>query len=175
VIASGPYLIRVLYDARYSDAGWILQYLGAAAWFQIIGATNEAAMLAMGRPYWLAAGNFAKAAAMIVLIPLGFHLADFRGALTALVGAEVCRYGISAFAAARRGLGGVGRDLAVSSTIVAIAAAGALAGRLAATGALGDVGGFLLAGTTVVAAWALLVLAGARRAGVREILTLLRR
>lgn len=34
-IASGPFLIRVLYDSRYREAGWMLQYLAAGAWFQI--------------------------------------------------------------------------------------------------------------------------------------------
>lgn len=174
LVASGPYLIRLLYDARYSEAAWILQYLAMASWFRILGTTNEAAMLAFGRPAWLAAGNAAKVAGMVGLVPLGMHLDGFRGAMLGLVLAEMARYGVSAVAAARRGLRGVERDLAVTVLIGAAATGGGFAGRAVASTAHPDLAGFLCAGTAVVAIWAALAAIGWRRAQVGQMLKLIR-
>lgn len=175
LVASGPYLVRVLYDARYAEAGWILQFLSVMAWFQILGIANEAALLALGKPHWLAAGNGLKVAGLALLVPAGFHLDGFRGALVGLVLAEVCKYGVSAVAAARRGLSGVARDLAVTGFIALTSAAGLWAGRALRLPSHPDLGGFLVAGTTVVLLWTVAVLGGWRRGHGSEILGLLRR
>ena len=55
MIAGGPLIVRILYDSRYWEAGWILQFLSVAAWFQILESTNGAALLAMGHTHWKAA------------------------------------------------------------------------------------------------------------------------
>jgi O-antigen/teichoic acid export membrane protein len=174
LIASGPHLIRVLYDDRYAQAGWILRYLAMMAWFQILAATNEAAMLALGRPHWLAAGNGAKAGLLMLLVPLGFHQAGFAGALVGLVCAEFGRYAVSGVAAARRGLRVARWDVIMTALICAVAAGGELAGGAFAGVAHPDLAGFLAAGTLVVALWALLALATWRFGSGAQILSLLR-
>lgn len=174
LIASGPYLVRLLYDARYAQAGWILQYLALVAWFQILAATNEAAMLAMGKPHWLAAGNGVKVTLLLLLVPLGFHQAGFTGALVGLIGAEVGKYSVSAVAAARRGLRGARWDLAVTALIGAVATAGVLLGGALSGGAHPDLAGFLGAGTLVVALWALVAAASWRLGHGAQVLRLLR-
>jgi O-antigen/teichoic acid export membrane protein len=141
LIASGSFLVRLLYDPRYADAGWILQYLSAAAWFQILECTNGAALLAKGRVKWVAAGSAAKVAGMVVLIPLGFHLAGLGGALTGLVVAEALKYLTSAAGARSAGLHGLGRDAILTAGVAAASVAGAWLGWLVAGGG----GGRLLA------------------------------
>jgi O-antigen/teichoic acid export membrane protein len=141
LIACGPFLVRVLYDRRYADAGWILQYLSAAAWFQILECTNGAALLAKGHVKWVAAGSAAKVAGLAVAIPIGFHLGGFQGALVGLVASELAKYLTAAAGAASAGLRGFGRDALLTAGVAGASAAGSWVGWLATGGA----GGRLLA------------------------------
>lgn len=155
--ACGPLLIRVLYDARYQEAGWILQFLAAMAWFQILECTIGAALLAQGHARWVAAGSAMKVVAMLVLVPLGFHLGDFRGALLGLVLAEAAKYLTAAAAGLLCGLRGFGRDLLVTTACAATSYLGMWSG----SAARGWLGGGNLAALGAAAAvtggiWALL-------------------
>ena len=69
LIAGGPALIDILYDRRYAQAGWILQFLAVGAWFQILESTNGAALLAQGNPGWMVASNAVKLASLVVGLP----------------------------------------------------------------------------------------------------------
>jgi len=109
LLASGPFLIRILYDARYAQASIIIQFLALASWFQILDATNGAALLASGRVHWMAAGHATKLLAILALVPLGFHRGGFLGALAGLVLADLLRYLTSVVGRARGGLGEIGR------------------------------------------------------------------
>ncbi|MGA8893438.1 MAG: oligosaccharide flippase family protein [Anaeromyxobacteraceae bacterium] len=153
--ACGPFLVRVLYDARYAEAGPILQYLAASAWFQILEATNGAALLAVGRVQWMAWGNAARLVGMIALIPLGFHLGGFRGALLGLVASDVAKYVVSAAGAARCGLSGVGMDTLLSFAALLVAVLAFHVGGLAAVGRFYQLHGFLASGTMAALIWAL--------------------
>ena len=148
LIACGPPLVRILYDRRYVEAGWMLQYLSAAAWFQILECTNGAALLAKGHVRWVAAGSAAKVAGMIGLIPFGFHAAGFRGALVGLVLSETLKYFISSIGAAMAGLGGFARDTLVTLVVGVIAATGLIAGALASAHGVGK---FLTLATSAAA------------------------
>ena len=130
MIASGPFLVRFLYDRRYDDAGWILQYLSAMAWFQVLECTNGAALLAKGHVRWVALGSGIKFASMVALIPAGFHYGGFPGALVGLVGSEFLRYVASAWGTATAGLPGFGRDAVLTVLVAATSAAGFAVGSL---------------------------------------------
>ncbi len=149
LIAAGPGLIRVLYDERYAQASWILQFLAVGAWFQILEATCGAALLAMGRVPWMAAGSAAKLAGLVLLIPLGFRLGGFPGALAGLVLAEAIKYLVAALGVARLRMPGFRLDLGMSALVVVTSVAGVGAGRLLEGGARSTLAGF--AGATMVA------------------------
>lgn len=126
LITAGPAMIRVLYDARYEDAGWILQLLACAAWFGVMDATNVPTLLARGKAGWMVAANATKLAAMVGLIPLGFALGGFPGAVIGFVAAEGFRYGVSAWATNASGLKGWTQDLGLSMLLVAACVTGHL-------------------------------------------------
>jgi O-antigen/teichoic acid export membrane protein len=111
VIVVGPLLIHTLYDNRYADAGWILQFLVIGAWFEILETTNGSALMGMGMPRWLAAGHLGKLVGMAIFVPIGFHWHGFAGALAGLVASEMCRYAVSVTIVVRQGLGVLWRDL----------------------------------------------------------------
>lgn len=139
--ASAPSLVRVLYDARYVEAGWILQYLAAAAWFQILEYTNVAALLATGRVRWMAAASAVKVAGMVAVIPLGFRLGGFQGALVGVVASDLLKYvaTVSGTAIAVGGARGFVRDVPLTVGIVGTAAAGLAAGSWAIERGAGSV------------------------------------
>ncbi len=79
LVACGPPLIETLYDPRYHDAGWILQLLAIAAWFQILEVPSGSALLALGLPRWLATANALKLAGILVLLPVRLLALRFPG------------------------------------------------------------------------------------------------
>jgi O-antigen/teichoic acid export membrane protein len=134
--ASGPPLIEMLYDPRYADAGWILQLLAIGAWFHLIQIPSGSALLALGMPRWLAAGNATKLVGILAFVPLGYWLYGFPGAIGGFVASEVPRYAVCAAGAHRQGLPCIGGDLLASALVAVAAACG-----LYASFAIGQTGG----------------------------------
>ncbi len=151
--AVGPFATAILYDARYRDAGWIVQILAAMSWFRILENTNGSLLLATGRSDWMAAGNGLKLAGMFAFIPGGFLILGFAGALWGLVLAEVLRYLVSAIAIRRTGLHVLARDATLTVGVVLVALAGYLAGSLTRNWSGSRVLAFLAAGIPPIIAW----------------------
>ncbi len=120
-LVSGRDVVAVLYDPRYYGAGWMLQLLALGAWFQIQECTNGSALLALGDAKWVAAGNGAKVAGLVVLVPLGYTLLGFHGAILGLAGADLLRYLVSMAGLAKHGLrvvlGDLGLDLLLGLSV----------------------------------------------------------
>jgi O-antigen/teichoic acid export membrane protein len=132
LVACGPFLIRVLYDNRYLQAGWIIQYLAVLAWFQILECTNGAALLALGSARWVAAGSATKVLIMLVCIPIGHWLAGFPGALMGLVVSEAAKYVTSAIGVTCHRLGGSLRNIALTALVGAVSCVAILTGVMIA-------------------------------------------
>jgi O-antigen/teichoic acid export membrane protein len=130
LIAGGEPLIRFLYGGRTPDAGWIIPFLAAGSWFASLENSNSNAALAFGKPKWLAAANAAKVVGMIVLLPVGHHLAGFPGAIVGLAISDVFKYLVSAVAAVHVGIPAWRQDLTLTAGIAAISGAALLVQRL---------------------------------------------
>jgi O-antigen/teichoic acid export membrane protein len=152
--AGGPFLVRVLYDHRYEDAGWILQFLAAATWFQILESTNTAALLARGDVKCVAAGNAAKGVGILVAIPLGFRLGGFHGALAGLVISDLLMYLTSAILIAARRLSALRQDLAVTAGVIGVSVAAVATGWRVAERGPGDVVALFVASVAAGLPWA---------------------
>jgi O-antigen/teichoic acid export membrane protein len=118
LIGGGQAAIGLIYDDSYASGGWMLQLLALAAWIAAPEATNSSASLAMGLPRWVAASNLAKLVGMLVLVPLGYHLGGFPGALIGYATAELFRYAASTMGVYRRGLPTVSQDLVFSAVVL---------------------------------------------------------
>jgi O-antigen/teichoic acid export membrane protein len=84
---AGDWIVLALYDARYQEAGWMLQALGLgllALRQQVV----EQLMFALGRPQNVMANNLLRALALVVLVPSGHALAGEMGAISAVVLAQ---------------------------------------------------------------------------------------
>jgi O-antigen/teichoic acid export membrane protein len=88
----GPYLIRILYDNRYQDAGWMIQILAAGAVGTAISATTDQVLLARGDSfrYMLQLGS--KLVIQLAGMSIGWHFAGLRGFMIGLAIADVLNY-----------------------------------------------------------------------------------
>jgi O-antigen/teichoic acid export membrane protein len=178
LIAGGPSLVRFLYDQRAIEAGWIVQVLSVGTWFLALEMSNGSALLAQGKPKWVAAGSAAKLAGMIVLIPLGMKFYGFEGAVFGFAASEVFRYCVSLMGAASSQLRGYRQDLMLTGTIAVTVALGlaartvvdragvdAIAAEHMKLGAFIEGSAILL---VVSAVWGLVLLGDRRRALIAE-------
>ena len=128
LITCAPSIVHVLYDSRYWEASWIIQVLAVGIWFgAVLCGTNTEALLAQGLPRWSAICSLVKTLALVSLLPLGFHLAGFAGAVIGLAFSDVCRYACSVYGARTRGLRATRQDFGVTVLMALSVAAGALA------------------------------------------------
>lgn len=87
LLTAGQWVVWGLYDARYHDAGWMLQVLGMCMLglrYQVV----EQLMFAMNRPDLVTVNNVIRAVGLVVFIPIGFYLGQERGAIIAVVFAQ---------------------------------------------------------------------------------------
>lgn len=80
----GDFIIDLLYDERYQQAHWMLPVLAIGIWPNILAATTTPILLAFGKPFYGALGNFFKVIYMIIVIPLGFSTFGIFGAILAI-------------------------------------------------------------------------------------------
>lgn len=121
LMSCGPALIEILYDPRYIDAGWMLQILAVATWFQIPQSSSGTVLLALAKPRWIAIANASKFAALLICLPTGYMLFGEPGAIAGLAGAEVFRYTTLAFAIRRLKLPVFLVDAAMTMLLAAVA------------------------------------------------------
>jgi O-antigen/teichoic acid export membrane protein len=103
LLASGQWVVWILYDPRYHGAGWMLQLLGLgllAMRHQVV----EQLMFARGQPGWVSANNVLRAIGLLVLVPAGFAVAGERGAIAGVVLAQFASWPLSLRFKHRQGL-----------------------------------------------------------------------
>lgn len=152
LIALGPFVIAFLYDRRYAEAGWVVSVLAFGGWFSLLEATNGAALLARGKTNVFAMANGAKLASMLVLIPAGYHVAGFPGAVAGFALADMARYAVSAIAVSAHGLRCWAADLRLFAMITAASAGAWLAAR-ACQDVLFPIGPLLAGGAVAAVVW----------------------
>jgi len=118
-VGGGTVAIHLIYSAHYAEAGWMVQLLALGGWFGTPESANTAAVLARGKPAWMVTANGAKLIGMFTLIPLGFYLGDFPGAVVGYVASELFRYVFSALAVYRLGLPALKQDFGFTVMLAA--------------------------------------------------------
>lgn len=83
VVAAEP-LVAVLYDARYAEAGWMLQIL-AVALVTLPFRVATQCFVVLGEPRQMSAIGAIRLVALCVAVPLGWHFFGLAGALWAIV------------------------------------------------------------------------------------------
>lgn len=103
LLLSGQWVVWLLYDVRYHDAGWMLQWLSLgllAMRHQVL----EQLMFARGLPAWVSANNILRAVLLAIAIPVGDSLAGERGAIAGVVLSQFASWPLSLYFKQREGL-----------------------------------------------------------------------
>ncbi len=100
---AGAWVVHILFDARYAEAAWMLQLLSLsllAMRYQVL----EQMMFAHGQPAWVTVSNALRAAALALLIPLGYAWGAERGAVLAVVVSQFAGWPLALWFKRREGL-----------------------------------------------------------------------
>lgn len=84
--------VKLIYDARYQDASWMLPLLLFGVWLAILCALNEYAMLGLGKPSYNVFGSGLKLAYYVTILPLAYRSLGILGAILAIAFSEIGRY-----------------------------------------------------------------------------------
>jgi O-antigen/teichoic acid export membrane protein len=85
-------LIALIYDERYQQASWMLSILLGGAVFAVLSNLNEALLLSAGRPVYGSIANVLRLITLGILMPAGYALAGFPGAVVAVAATELLQY-----------------------------------------------------------------------------------
>ena len=137
LLAGGPTAARLLYDERYHGAGWVIQMLSFGGWFFAMALTHRSALLALGRPDWLAISSTAKLLGMLALIPAGYYLGGsidpdmaFPGAVLGFATSEMLRHATTSYAISKEKLKTVRLDAGFTVYVALVGIVGAFGARL---------------------------------------------
>ena len=99
----GAWVVRILYDPRYEQAGWMLQLLAlglVAMRYQVL----EQMMFALSQPGWVSLSNSLRALSLVLLVPLGYALGGVQGAVLAVVASQFAGWPVALVFKTRQGL-----------------------------------------------------------------------
>jgi O-antigen/teichoic acid export membrane protein len=80
-ICFGDWIILFLYNDDYSEGAWMLPILSMGLWLPMLAQTIDPVLFALGKPQYVAIGNFGKFIYMLIFIPLGYQLLGTFGAV----------------------------------------------------------------------------------------------
>ena len=94
-------MVELIYPDEYADAGWILRLLTIGMWFGVVmQGTRSIALVASGNLRRTTLVTIAKLLGMLIFMPIGYQVAQFPGAITGYVLADVCRYAVAVWMSA---------------------------------------------------------------------------
>ncbi len=103
IFVAGHWAVDLLYDHRYHDAGWMLQWL-ALGLLAIRHQVVEQLMFAKGQPAWVSTSNALRALSLALLIPAGFAASGEKGAIAAVVVSQFANWPVALWFKYRSGL-----------------------------------------------------------------------
>jgi O-antigen/teichoic acid export membrane protein len=89
LLALGPWVVEILYDKRYVQAGWILQFLAVRAMVACVARPCEVLMVSLGKSVYAFAQHVARTSWLIIGVPLGWHFGGLHGLVWAVALSEV--------------------------------------------------------------------------------------
>ncbi len=116
--AFGDFLVRVLFDARYWQAAWMLPLLALGLWPRLLCNTIEPALFALGKPQYSAAGQIARVVWTVGGTLLGFAWAGILGAVLAIALNDMAYYCLINFGLWREGLSELRQDAKATFALV---------------------------------------------------------
>jgi O-antigen/teichoic acid export membrane protein len=92
LIVGGDRVIALLYGYRYIQATWMMPILCIGLWFSILFQSICEALVAIGKPSYLAPCQFIRFLSVAIGMPLGYQMAQIPGAIFALALSDLPLY-----------------------------------------------------------------------------------
>ncbi len=120
VTCYGDYAIRLLYDERYLDAAWMLPTLACGIWFSALFYTMTPTLMAIGKPVYLAHGNFARLFMVCFGLWGGYQAGGLLGAIAGIALSDGLAYLALYYGLAKEKLMLLGQDLQSTAIYIAM-------------------------------------------------------
>ncbi len=104
LVVLAPHVIQILYDDRYLEAGWILQWLAFRVALTSLHLPCETALFATGQSRYGFYRNAARAVSLLTMLPVGWWLAGPGGLIASLALSELSAFAVLWPAAWRSGI-----------------------------------------------------------------------
>lgn len=96
LVIGGQFVIDILYDSRYTSAGWMLQILAVGTIGSIITVTTANALLAFGDSYGFMLFQVTRGGLLLVCMTLGSHYFGIVGLISGIAASKFLCYPILA-------------------------------------------------------------------------------
>lgn len=120
----GEWLVSVLYDARYVDAGWMIRLLAPGFAGAVISALSGNVQLAVGDSFRQMIVQTTRGTLLITGMIVGWHFGQLPGLLVGVALSKVADYPVVAWGLRKHGVWLPGLDLAAFAATAIIYAAG---------------------------------------------------
>jgi O-antigen/teichoic acid export membrane protein len=123
LFATGSYVVALLYDARYHDAGHMLEVLSLG----FIGsryAIVEQYCMAIGAMRFMVLSTICRMLTLFIGLPLGYYFAEMNGALIAIVCSQFAGWPVALYVKIKHGLLNIGHEFIGVPVMVLMAGMG---------------------------------------------------
>lgn len=111
LITVGDLVIGTLYDDRYTQATWMMPVLCSGIWFSLLFYTINPALLAIGKPLYLAQSNLARFVMIGLGLPLAHHKFGLFGAIITIALGDLPLYCVNLYGLYQERLSCIKQDI----------------------------------------------------------------
>lgn len=122
LVTVGDLVIGTLYDDRYVQATWMMPILSAGIWFSLLFYTINPALLAIGKPLYLAQSNLARFVLIGLGLPLAYYSFDLIGAIIIIAFGDLPLYFVNLYGLWQEKLSCIVQDIQATIFYLAILA-----------------------------------------------------
>ncbi|MGB6295059.1 MAG: oligosaccharide flippase family protein [Rivularia sp. (in: cyanobacteria)] len=97
LVTVGDLVIGTLYDDRYIQATWMMPILSSGIWFSLLFYTISPALLAIGKPLYLAQSNLARFVMIGLGLPLSYYKFGLIGAIIVIAVGDLPLYFVNLY------------------------------------------------------------------------------
>ncbi len=120
----GDQVVLVLWDDRYAAASWMTVVLALGLWPTVLNHTLAPALMAVGRPQYIAMGNLVRLLWVSILMIVGFFLFGLLGALVVVASGDIPKYLSTLLGLRRERMLAWKQDVLVTAILVGLLIAG---------------------------------------------------
>ena len=122
LVTVGDLVIGTLYDERYTQATWMMPILSAGIWFSLLFYTISPALLAIGKPLYLAQSNLARFVMIGLGLPIAYYSFGLIGAIIVIAVGDLPLYFVNLYGLWHEKLSCIAQDIQTTILYLAILA-----------------------------------------------------